>query len=77
MLPDGDFRESSHLDPRLIDVIRTFERECPDVPMRVDHAPLMLGDGEMGYNAGYSFHGRMLALGMVSGIMATIDSEQK
>ena len=58
-------------------MIRTFERECPDVPMRVDHAPLMLGDGEMGYNAGYSFHGRMLALGMVSGIMATIDSEQK
>ena len=77
MLPDGDFRESSHLDSRLIDVIRTFERERPGVPMRVDHAPLMLGDGEMGYNAGYSFHGRMLALGMVSGIMATIDSEQK
>lgn len=77
VLPDGDFRESSHLDPRLIDVIRTFERERPGVPMRVDHAPLMLGDGEMGYNAGYSFHGRMLALGMVSGIMATINSEQK
>ncbi len=77
VLPDGDFRESSHLDSRLIDVIRTFERERPGVPMRVDHAPLMLGDGEMGYNAGYSFHGRMLALGMVSGIMATIDSEQK
>ena len=43
--------------------------------MRVDHAPLMLGDEKMGYNAGYSFHGRMLALGMVSGIMATIDAE--
>jgi len=77
VLPGGDFRESSHLDERLIDVIRTFERERPDVPMRVDHAPLMLGDGSMGYNAGYSFHGRMLALGMVSGIMATIKSERK
>lgn len=71
--PNGDFKESSHLDTRLIDVIETFEHERPEVPMRVDHAPLMLGDEKMGYNAGYSFHGRMLALGMVSGIMATIN----
>lgn len=71
--PNGDFKESSHLDQRLIDVIETFEHERPEVPMRVDHAPLMLGDEIMGYNAGYSFHGRMLALGMVSGIMATIN----
>jgi len=76
VLPNGDFKESSHLDPRLIDVVRTFETERPGVPMRVDHAPLMLGDGEMGYNAGYSFHGRMLALGMVSGIMATVNTEK-
>lgn len=76
VLPNGDFKESSHLDPRLIDVITTFERERPGVPMRVDHAPLMLGDEKMGYNAGYSFHGRMLALGMVGGIMATVNSEK-
>ena len=76
VMPNGDFKESSHLDPRLIDVIRTFETERPEVPMRVDHAPLMLGDEKMGYNAGYSFHGRMLALGMVSGIMATINAEK-
>ncbi|MBD5250109.1 MAG: mannonate dehydratase [Barnesiella sp.] len=75
VMPDGDFKESSHLDPRLIEVVRIFERERPDVPMRVDHAPLMLGDEKMGYNAGYSFHGRMLALGMVSGIMATVNTE--
>lgn len=74
VLPNGDFKESSHLDPRLVDIVRTFEMENPDVPMRVDHAPLMLGDEKMGYNAGYSFHGRMLALGMVSGIMATVTS---
>lgn len=76
VLPDGDFRESSHLDPRLIEVVRIFERRRPSVPMRVDHAPLMLGDDKMGYNAGYSFHGRMLALGMVSGIMATVNTEK-
>lgn len=75
VLPNGDFKESTHLDQRLIDVVRTFERERPGVPMRVDHAPLMLGDEKMGYNAGYSFHGRMLALGMVSGIMATVHTE--
>ncbi|MDE6160023.1 MAG: mannonate dehydratase, partial [Muribaculaceae bacterium] len=77
VLPNGDFRESTHLDPRLIDVVRTFERERPGVPMRVDHAPLMLGDEKMGYNAGYSFHGRMLALGMVGGIMATVNTEKQ
>lgn len=72
--PNGDFKEASHLDPRLISVVRTFEEVNPAIPMRVDHAPLMLGDEKMGYNAGYSFHGRMLALGMVSGIMATINT---
>lgn len=75
MQPNGDFKESSHLDPRLVEVVRIFEKERPGVPMRVDHAPLMLGDERMGYNAGYSFHGRMLALGMVSGIMATVATE--
>ncbi|MCH5237066.1 MAG: mannonate dehydratase [Muribaculaceae bacterium] len=72
VLPNGDFKESSHLDRRLIEIISTFEKENPDLPMRVDHAPLMLGDEKMGYNAGYSFHGRMLALGMVSGIMSAL-----
>ncbi|MDE6269530.1 MAG: mannonate dehydratase [Muribaculaceae bacterium] len=75
VLPNGDFREASHLDPRLVEVTRIFQKQRPDVPMRVDHAPLMLGDEKLGYNAGYSFHGRMLALGMVSGIMATVDTE--
>ena len=70
--PNGDFKESTHLDPRLIEVVRIFEKERPGVAMRVDHAPLMLGDEKMGYNAGYSFHGRMLALGMISGVMAAL-----
>lgn len=74
VLPNGDFREASHLDPRLVEIVRIFEKERPGVPMRVDHAPLMLGDEKMGYNAGYSFHGRMLALGMVGGIMAAVNT---
>lgn len=76
VLPNGDFRESTHLDSRLVEVVRTFETERPGVPMRVDHAPLMLGDDKIGYNAGYSFHGRMLALGMVGGIMAAVNAEK-
>ena len=75
VLPNGDFKEATHLDPRLIEIVRTFEKARPEVPMRVDHAPLMLGDEKMGYNAGYSFHGRMLALGEIAGVMATVATE--
>lgn len=77
VLPNGDFKEAPHLAGRadIIDLVRTFERVNPSLPMRVDHAPLMLGDEKMGYNAGYSFHGRMLALGQVAGVIATVDRE--
>ena len=77
VLPNGDFKEAPHLGGRadIISLIRTFERINPGLPMRVDHAPLMLGDEKMGYNAGYSFHGRMLALGQVGGVMATVERE--
>ena len=77
VLPNGDFHEASHLAGRadLISLVRTFERVNPSLPMRVDHAPLMLGDERMGYNAGYSFHGRMLALGQMDGVMAVVKRE--
>ncbi len=77
VLPNGDFKEASHLAGRadIISLVRTFQTINPGLPMRVDHAPLMLGDEKMGYNAGYSFHGRMFALGQVEGIMATVDRE--
>ena len=65
----GNFIESSHLTGRghLIDLIRIFENENPGLPMRVDHGRMMLGDEDKGYNPGYSFHGRMLALAQVEG----------
>lgn len=77
VLPNGNFKEASHLAGRagIIDLVRIFEKENPALPMRVDHAPLMLGDEKMGYNAGYSFHGRMLALGQMEGVMAVVDRE--
>lgn len=70
-LSGGDFKESSHLDPRLIEVVKIFQKVNPNIPMRVDHAELMLDDADKGYNAGYSFHGRMLALGQIEGVMAS------
>ncbi|MBD5224550.1 MAG: mannonate dehydratase [Bacteroidales bacterium] len=77
VLPNGDFKEAHHLAGRadIISLVRTFERVKPGLPMRVDHAMQMLGDEKMGYNAGYSFHGRMLALGQVEGVMATVARE--
>ena len=75
----GNFIESSHLTGRghLIDLIRIFENENPGLPMRVDHGRMMLGDEDKGYNPGYSFHGRMLALAQVEGMMAVVDDEMQ
>ena len=74
----GNFIESSHLTGKghLIDLIRIFENENPGLPMRVDHGRMMLGDEDKGYNPGYSFHGRMLALAQVEGMMAVVDDEK-
>lgn len=78
-MPGGNFIESSHLSGRghLIDLIRIFEKENPGLPMRVDHGRMMLGDEDKGYNPGYSFHGRMLALAQVEGMMAVVDNEKQ
>lgn len=73
--PEGNFMETSHLNRNLIETIRIFEKVKPSVPMRVDHGRLMLDDGDRGYNPGYSFHGRMLALAQIEGMTAVIKEE--
>lgn len=77
VMENGNFIESSHLEGRgrLIELIRIFEKENPSLPMRVDHGRLMLDDADKGYNPGYSFHGRMLALAQVEGMMAVVKDE--
>ena len=83
---NGDFTEASHLGGRadVIELARIFEQEemkrsananIARLPMRVDHGMTMLGDDKRGYNAGYSFLGRMFAMGQVQGIIATVDRE--
>lgn len=75
--PNGNFIEASHLAGRgnLIDVVNVFEKEYPDLPMRIDHGRSMLDDADKGYNPGYSFHGRMLALAQIEGVMAAVQHE--
>ena len=77
--PNGNFIEASHLGGRahIIELIRIFERERPGVPMRVDPGRMMLGDTDKGYNPGYSFHGRMMALAQIEGMMAVVNDESK
>ena len=77
IFPNGDFTEASHLGGRadIIELTRIFESTNPKLPMRVDHGMTMLGDETKGYNAGYSFLGRMFAMGQVQGILATVDRE--
>lgn len=77
IFPNGDFTEASHLGGRadIIELARIFEKTNPALPMRVDHGMTMLGDEARGYNAGYSFLGRMFAMGQVQGILATVDRE--
>lgn len=74
---NGDFIEAHHLGGRgqLIDVIKVFEKENPSLPMRIDHGRLLTEDIDKGYNPGYSFLGRMLALGQIEGVMAAVRSD--
>ena len=77
VLPGGNFIEAPHTAGRahLVELIRIFEKANPALPMRVDHGRNMLGDEDKGYNAGYGFHGRMLALGQVDGMLAAVRNE--
>jgi mannonate dehydratase len=77
VLPNGNFLEASHLEGRghLLEVIRIMEKENPGLPMRVDHGKLMLEDVNRHHNPGYSFLGRMFALGQVSGLIAAVENE--
>ena len=68
----------------MVELVRIFEKqeasgvsgeENSRLPMRVDHGMTMLGDDSKGYNAGYSFLGRMFALGQVQGVIAAVDNE--
>ena len=84
IFPNGDFTEASHLGGRadLVELCRIFEKENSELPMRVDHGMTftdepggIMDESSHGHNAGYTFFGRMFAMGQVQGILATVDRE--
>ena len=79
VLPGGNFIEAPHTAGRanLVELIRIFENEGRNLPMRVDHGKDILDDARGGYNPGYGFYGRMLAFAQVSGMMAAVNNEMK
>lgn len=87
VLGGGNFIEAPHTGGRghLVELARIFTKEerrrnCNDgigLPMRVDHGKDILDDAVNDYNPGYGFYGRMLALGLVGGMMAAVEDELK
>lgn len=73
---NGNFMEASHTEGRghIVELIRIFEQQNPNIPMRIDHGKLMLEDVDKNYNPGYSFIGRMFALAQVSGMIAAVNT---
>lgn len=84
-LGGGNFIEAPHTKGRahLVELCRIFTAEERrrnanggiGLPMRVDHGKDILDDAKGGYNPGYGFYGRMLALGQVAGMMAAVEDE--
>lgn len=85
VLGGGNFIEAPHTKGRahLVELCRIFTAEERrrnanngiGLPMRVDHGKDILDDAKGGYNPGYGFYGRMLALGQVGGMMAAVEDE--
>ena len=66
------FHETFH-DNGLIDmadIIRLYQSCGVDVPIRVDHVPLMAG--EVQETAGYTAVGRLFAIGYLKGILQSV-----
>ncbi len=66
------FHESFH-DNGLIDmadIMRLYKRCGVDVPIRVDHVPLMAGEQQQ--TAGYTALGRLFAIGYLKGILDSV-----
>lgn len=69
------FRETFH-DNGLIDmaeIMRLYKKCGVDVPIRVDHVPLMAGETQE--TAGYTALGRLFAIGYLKGILQSVESE--
>ena len=67
------FRETFHDngDIKMGDTLKLYKDCGINVPIRVDHVPLMAGEGDM--NTGYTSLGRLYALGYLKGLLEAIE----
>ncbi len=71
------FRETFH-DNGELDMHRLlnlYHQYTPDVPIRVDHVPLMAG--ETNDTAGYTALGRLYAIGYLKGLLEAVEKEMQ
>ena len=62
------FHDNGMID--MADIIRLYRSCGVDVPIRVDHVPLMAG--EVQETAGYTAVGRLFAIGYLKGILQSV-----
>ena len=67
------FRETFHDNGEIdmADIMRLYKKYDINVPIRVDHVPLMAGEKQE--TAGYTALGRLYAIGYLNGILQAID----
>lgn len=70
-----NFRETFHDNGEInmAEILRLYKKCEINVPIRVDHVPLMAG--EMQETAGYSALGRLFAIGYLRGLLEAIEEE--
>lgn len=67
------FRETFHDNGviEMADIMKLYKRCDVNVPIRVDHVPLMAGEAQE--TAGYTALGRLYAIGYLKGILEAVD----
>ncbi len=70
-----DFRETFHDNGEIdmADILRLYKKCGIDVPIRVDHVPLMAGEKQD--TAGYTVLGRLYAIGYLKGLLEAIEGD--
>lgn len=68
------FRETFHDNGEIdmVDIMRLYKKCNINVPIRVDHVPLMAGETQE--TAGYTALGRLYAIGYLKGILQSIEN---
>ena len=71
-----EFRESFHDNGELdmYRLLKLYHQFTSDVPIRVDHVPLMAG--ETNDTAGYTALGRLFAIGYLKGLLEAVEKEK-